>query len=217
MPAARPPFEPLVGRFVTLAPIADADLPALERAIRRPEVFAGGFSGGPSGLPADPNAFAAFVRRSYTPADDGLPFVVRVRGGSDDGTIVGVTKLGDLDLRNESAEIGWTAYDPRVWATAVNPEAKLLLLSLAFGNGFGRVTLKADAVNARSRSAIAKLGARFEGVLRRHQRRPDGTWRDTAVYSILIDEWPDVRAGLDARLDAWGDRPVELTRDAAAG
>jgi hypothetical protein len=53
-------------------------------------------------------------------------------------------------------------------------------------------------------------------VLRRHLRRPDGTWRDTAVYSVLVDEWPGVRAGLEARVDAWGDRPVELVRDAPA-
>lgn len=210
MPARRPPFEPLVGRFVTLTPMTDADVPALERAIRRPEVFAGGFAGGPSGLPADADAFADFARRSYTPASDGLPFAVRLRGGVHDGAIVGATKLGDLDLENESAHIGWTAYDPRVWATAVNPETKLLLLALAFDHGFGRVKLQADAVNARSRAAIERLGARFEGVLRRVQRRPDGSWRDTAVYSILADEWPAVRAGLEGRLAERGDRPVEL-------
>jgi RimJ/RimL family protein N-acetyltransferase len=216
MPAVRPPSVPLVGRFVTVAPFAEDDVPALEVAIRRADVFAGGFAGGPSGLPADATAFAAFVRRSYTPAEDGLPFVVRLRGGPDDGTVVGATKLGDLDLPNESAHVGWTAYDPRVWGTAVNPEVKRLLLGLAFDHGFGRVKLQADAVNARSRAAIERLGARFEGVLRRHMRRPDGTWRDTAVYSVLVDEWPRVREGLDARLAAWGDRPVELSRGARA-
>jgi RimJ/RimL family protein N-acetyltransferase len=210
MPARCPAPAPLVGRFVTLTPMTDADEPELERAIRRPEVFAGGFGGGPSGLPADAAAFAEFFRRSYTPAEDALPFAVRLRGGPDDGTIVGATKLGDLDLENESAHIGWTAYDPRVWGTAVNPETKLLLLGLAFDHGFGRVKLQADAVNARSRAAIERLGARFEGVLRRVQRRPDGSWRDTAVYSILADEWPAVRAGLEARLVGRGDRAVRL-------
>lgn len=216
MPATRPTPAPLVGRAIVLTPMTDADVPALERAIRRPEVFAGGFGGGPSGLPADAEAFASFARRSYTPEVDALPFAVRLRGGPDDGVIVGATKLGDLDLPNESAHIGWTAYDPRVWGTAVNPEAKLLLLDLAFGHGFGRVKLQADARNVRSRAAIEKLGAQFEGVLRRHMRRPDGTWRDTAVYSILVDEWPGVRDALEARVAAWGDRPVELLRDAAA-
>jgi N-acetyltransferase len=87
-----------------------------------------------------------------------------------------------------------------VWGTAVNPEAKLLMLEVAFDSGFGRVKLQADARNARSRAAIAKLGATFEGIVRRDQRRADGTWRDTAVFSILADEWPAVRDGLRARL-----------------
>jgi RimJ/RimL family protein N-acetyltransferase len=217
MPATRPSAAPIVGRTVTLAPMTAADVPALEIAIRRPEVFAGGFGGGPSGLPADAAAFAAFARASYTPEPDALPFAVRLRGGRHDGVVVGATKLGDLDLENESAHLGWTAYDPRVWGTAVNPETKLLVLGLAFDHGFGRVKLQADAVNMRSRAAIEKLGARFEGVLRRHKRRPDGTWRDTAVYSIVVDEWPDVRAGLEERLAAWGDRPVELARGVSAG
>lgn len=217
VPATRPAAQPLVGRAVTLSPMTVADVPALEAAIRRPEVFASGFGGGPSSFPADAEAFATFARRSYTPADDALPFVVRLRGGPDDGAVVGATKLGDLDLPNESAHLGWTAYDPRVWGTVVNPEVKLLVLGLAFDHGFGRVKLQADARNARSRAAIEKLGARFEGVLRRHLARPDGTWRDTAVYSILVDEWPGVRAGLEARLAGWGDRPVELDPRATTG
>ncbi|MFC3276308.1 GNAT family N-acetyltransferase, partial [Agromyces mediolanus] len=72
--------------------------------------------------------------------------------------IVGATKLADFDLPNESTHIGLDGYDPRVWGTAVNPEAKLLLLGLAFANGFGRVKIQADAANARSRGAIEKLG-----------------------------------------------------------
>lgn len=133
-----------------------------------------------------------------------------IEGGTDHGAVVGATKLGRLDLGSESAEVGWTAYDSRVWGTAVNPEAKLLLLGLAFDHGFGRVKIQADAANARSRAAIAKLGARFEGITRRDRRRADGSWRDSAVYSVIIDDWPAVRAGLEARLDAWGDRPVAL-------
>jgi RimJ/RimL family protein N-acetyltransferase len=217
MSATRPTSAPLVGRVVALTPMIDADLPALERAIRRPEVFAGGYGGGPGGLPSDAEAFAAFARASYAPEADALPFAVRLRAGPDDGVVVGATKLGDLDLEHETAHLGWTAYDPRVWGTAVNVETKLLVLGLAFDHGFGRVKLQADAGNTRSRAAIEKLGARFEGVLRRVQRRPDGTWRDTAVYSILADEWPVVRVGLEARLAAWGDRTVALARHTATG
>jgi RimJ/RimL family protein N-acetyltransferase len=210
MTARRPADAPLVGRFLTLDPVTPGDFAELSRAIAKPEVFAGGFAGGPAGLPTDAEAFERFARDAYTPAEDGLPFAVRLRGGADDGAIVGATKLGDLDPANESAHLGWTAYDPRVWGTVVNPETKLLVLGLAFGHGFGRVKIQADAVNARSRAAIEKLGARFEGIARRHKRRADGTWRDTAVYSVLIDEWPAVRAALEERVEAWGDRPVEL-------
>ena len=94
-------------------------------------------------------------------------------------------------------------YGSRWWGTQVNPESKLLLLEHAFETcGFGRVKIQTDVINARSRAAILKLGAVFEGVTRRDVRRPDGTWRDSAVHSILVDEWPTVRAGLLARLGA---------------
>jgi len=208
--ASRPADRPLVGRFISLTPYSEADLPELERALRRPEVFAGGYGGGPAGLPADAEAFASFASGYYAGGPAAMPFTVRLEGGPDHGAIVGATKLGDLDLGSESAHIGWTAYDPRVWGTAVNPEAKLLLLGLAFDHGFGRVKLQADALNDRSRAAILKLGARFEGIARRHKPRADGSWRDSAVYSVTVDDWPAVREGLEARLAAWGDEPVRL-------
>ena len=210
MTASRPADRPLVGRFISLTPYSDADIPELERALRRPEVFAGGYGGGPAGLPDDADAFASFASDYYAGGPAAMPFTVRLEGGPDHGTVVGATKLGDLDLGSESAHIGWTAYDPRVWGTAVNPEAKLLLLGLAFDHGFGRVKLQADARNDRSRAAILKLGAQFEGIARRHKPRADGTWRDSAVYAVTIDDWPAVRAGLEARLAAWGEEPVRL-------
>ena len=118
-----------------------------------------------------------------------------------EGTIVGTSSLGDVDLEREHVHLGWTMYGSRWWGTRVNPEVKLLLLAHAFETcGFGRVRIQTDVVNERSRAAILKLGATFEGVTRRDVRRADGTWRDTAVHSILVDEWPTVRAGLLARL-----------------
>lgn len=210
MTATRPAAEEIVGRFIRLAPFTETDIPALHRALGRPEVFAGGYGGGPAALPADFAAFEAFARGYYVGGPGALPWTIRLHGGPDDGTVVGASKLGDLDPGNETAHIGWTAYDPRVWGTVVNPEAKLLLLGLAFDHGFGRVKIQADALNARSRAAILKLGARFEGIARRHRRRADGSWRDSAVYSVIVDEWPEVRAGLEARLEAWGDRPVSV-------
>jgi RimJ/RimL family protein N-acetyltransferase len=189
----------LDGRFIRLEPFAPEHLPGLWTALGHPEVFAGGYGGGPAGLPADEAAFAQWAPR-YFPHEEGTTYVARLTAGPDEGTIVGTSSLADLDLENEHAHIGWTAWDPRVWAGAVNPEAKLLMLGTAFDHGFGRVKLQADARNERSRAAILKLGATFEGITRRDRRRADGTWRDSAVYSIVIEEWDAVRAGLEARL-----------------
>ena len=89
------------------------------------------------------------------------------------------------------------------WRSAVNTEAKLLLLAHAFEDlGMGRVTWKTDHLNERSQNAIRRLGAQYEGTFRRHRRRPDGTWRDTLWFSMLSDEWPAARARLTERLAA---------------
>lgn len=207
MSAIPPPRAPLVGRFVRLDPLAEDDLPELWRAIGRPEVFAGGYGGGLAGLPADEEAFIAWAP-GYFPHERGNTYVVRVASGPHAGEVVGTSSMADFDEARESAHIGWTAYDPRVWGTQVNVEAKLLMLGALFDGGFGRVKLQADVRNERSRAAIAKLGASFEGIARRDQRRADGSWRDTAIFAVVVEEWPAVRAGLERRLDDWGERPV---------
>jgi RimJ/RimL family protein N-acetyltransferase len=202
MTARRPSPEPLSGSLVTVAPLEQSDLPELYAAIGRPEVFAGGWGGGPAGFRADYGEWAEFVR-GYLRWGSELVYGVR-RASS--GALVGTTTLEVLDLRNESAHIGWTAYAPEVWGTGVNAETKLLVLGHAFAHGFGRVQLQADVLNERSRAAILRLGATFEGVQRRMQQRADGSWRDTAVYSVLADDWPSVRAGLEQRLAAPSNR-----------
>jgi N-acetyltransferase len=119
------------------------------------------------------------------------------------GTLVGTSGLSEADLRNESIHLGGTMYGPRWWSTQVNPESKLLLLAHCFEDcGYGRVKIQTDALNSRSQAAIARLGATREGVLRRHMRREDGSFRDTVVYSMLKDEWPETKARLTARLTA---------------
>jgi len=196
--AQRPGPTVLDGRFVRLEPLTWADLPALYEAIGLPEVFAGGYGGGPAGYRDTLEGFTEFAHSYYDLTSNNV-YTVRLRTGE----LVGTSTLADFDLVNEHTHLGWTAYAPRVWGTAVNPETKLLMLQLAFDSGFGRVKIQADAVNSRSRAAILKLGATFEGIVRRDRLRPDGTWRDSAVYSILVDEWPEVRAGLVARLAAF--------------
>ena len=206
MTATRP-TGPLVGRFIRLDLLTDADVPELFAAIGHPIVFAGGYGGGAAGYTDNLDDFTVFARGYYNTAANNV-YVARLIGGPHDGELVGTSTLADFDETNEHTHIGWTAWDPRVWGTAVNAEAKLLMLGAAFDNGFGRVKIQADAVNTRSRAAIDGIGATFEGVMRRERRRADGTWRDAAIFSILVDEWPAVRAGLDERLEHWGDRPV---------
>lgn len=134
-----------------------------------------------------------------------LPWVVRLRkplGGFASGSVVGTSSYLEVSVADARLEIGSTAYAPGLWGSAVNPETKLLLLEHAFEVlRVGRVQLKTDVRNVRSQQAIARLGATHEGTLRRYQRRADGSLRDTVVFSVTAEEWPDVRTRLCRRLD----------------
>jgi RimJ/RimL family protein N-acetyltransferase len=202
----RPPSATVLGnRVVVLSPASTSDAGDLFAAMDDDRVWAAGYGGGPGGRWAD----VAAVRDALAHAGVGRTgprqaYVVRLAADSElgpAGAVAGTSSLAEWDLANEGVHLGWTAYGPRWWGTAVNPACKLALLTHAFDDcGFGRVKLQTDLINTRSQAAIAKLGATREGVLRRHIRRADGTWRDTVVYSILVDEWPAVRDGLRARL-----------------
>jgi RimJ/RimL family protein N-acetyltransferase len=116
------------------------------------------------------------------------------------GVPIGSTRYLTLRPDHGGLEIGWTWLGKPWWRTGANVETKLLLLTRAFERlGCERVELKCDARNARSRAAMEALPARFEGVHRRQRRLPDG-WRDTAWYSVIRPEWPEVRAALRERL-----------------
>lgn len=117
-----------------------------------------------------------------------------------DGRCQGMTSYIDIDLPNRAVEIGGTYYAPSLRGGVVNPAAKRLMLGHAFDSGMRRVQLNVDAINARSRAAVSKLGATQEGVLRQNRVTWTGRLRDTVVYSILESEWPGVREKLDARL-----------------
>ena len=120
-----------------------------------------------------------------------------------DGVAIGSTRFMELRERDASVEIGWTWLAPAAWGTGVNVEAKLLMLARAFEQaGCVRVELKTDARNERSRAAMAALPAQFEGIHRRHRLLLDGSHRDSAWYSVIDGEWPDVRANLERRLAA---------------
>ncbi|MCA3714936.1 MAG: GNAT family N-acetyltransferase [Phenylobacterium sp.] len=116
---------------------------------------------------------------------------------------VGLTAFLKIDRANAGLEIGLTYYAPEARGGPVNPSAKRLLLGEAFEAGFGRVQFHVDETNARSRAAVLKLGATFEGVQRWDRIVWTGRRRSTAIYSIIATEWPAVRAALDQRLAAF--------------
>ena len=134
------------------------------------------------------------------------PWTVRLAKEYEDKfslSFVGTTSYMETSIRDARTEIGATAYVPKVWGSKVNPETKYLLLKYAFEElGMGRVQLKTDIRNVRSQQAIARLGATYEGILRRYQRRADGSIRDTVLFSITAEDWPKVRARLEERLYA---------------
>jgi len=117
--------------------------------------------------------------------------------------IAGTTRFMSIDLANRKVEIGSTWIAPRWQRTVVNTEAKYLMLRHAFESWRClRVELKTDALNQRSRQAILRLGAKEEGVLRKHMLTWSGRQRDSVYFSILDTEWPEVKARLEARLRA---------------
>ena len=196
MPAKTPVPVTLTGRHIRLEPLTLAHVP---------DLFAAG--GGddevwrwlPADTPRTEDELAAIAAGLLANSPQQLAFAVIDLGT---GRPVGWTTYHEIDTRDERLEIGWTWYGRSVWRTAVNTEAKLLLLTHAFEElGMGRVQWRTDVLNQRSRNAIARLGAQFESIHRRVRLRSDGTWRDNVYYSMLADEWPPARDRLTARLD----------------
>jgi RimJ/RimL family protein N-acetyltransferase len=182
----------LTGRTVRLEPLAAGHHAALERCGAEAEVWRWtGF------LHADPRES---VRRwcatlgSMQAGGEAVAFaIVEVASGE----AVGGTTLFDYSAANRRVEIGHTWLARSAWRTAVNTEAKALLLGHAFETvGCGRVQLKTDARNERSQAAIARIGAVREGVLRSHLVMPDGFVRDSVMFSVVAGEWPGVKERL---------------------
>jgi RimJ/RimL family protein N-acetyltransferase len=147
----------------------------------------------PEGMAADVDE-----RLARQAAGDMLPFVVRRNA---DGAVVGATTFCNLDLAVPRLEVGYTWTAASAQRTGVNAESKLLLLTHAFETvGCLAVEFRTHWHNQQSRAAIARLGAKQDGVLRNHRRMPDGSLRDTVVFSITDAEWPAVRSGLRHRL-----------------
>ena len=185
----------LAGAHVRLVPLSLAQLPALCEVGLDPELWR--LSVTTIATPDDMRGYVAQALE-WQAAGTALPFATTLAA---DGTVVGSTRLANYAPIDRRVEIGWT-WIGRPWQrTAVNTEAKLLLLRHAFETlGCFRVELKTDALNARSRAAILGIGATEEGVLRRHMITDGGRLRDSVYFSILDDEWPAVRERLRERL-----------------
>lgn len=202
--------EPLQGRFVRLEPYAEP----LKDEVR-------------AALDVDPDAWSLFARPGHgehfdawwadadrlASEDRWVNYAVRRLS---DGRVVGTTSFLRVRPEHRGVEIGATVFHPEVRGGVVNPEAKLLMLGHGFACGAVRVEIVTDLRNRRSQAAIAKLGAVREGVLRKHKVTWTGHVRDTVVFSVTDEDWPAVRAGLEARLARWA-APEEPTSPSAVG
>lgn len=195
-----PVFDPqpvlLAGRHVRLEPLTPGHAAALFAAAT-PEVFRYLIIP-PFRTVADAGHYVAEALAAQATGAEVAFATVR----QSDDRVVGTTRFLDIRRPHRGLEIGWTWITPGAQRTAVNTEAKYLMLHQAFeGWGALRVQLKTDANNAQSRAAILRLGASFEGIIRKQMLRPhDGYQRDSAMFSIIESEWPAVKAGLEAKL-----------------
>ncbi len=184
----------LKGEHVTLEPLALAHVDGLAAAAADGELWRLWFTFVPA--PADTRRYVEAALADHA-AGTALPFVVRDASG----TIVGSTRFGCIDPVHRRVELGWTWYAKRVQRTALNTDAKRLLLAHAFDTlDCISVQFYTHWFNHASRAAIARLGAKQDGVLRNHMLMPDGSLRDTVVFSIIASEWPTVKRHLQHRL-----------------
>ena len=186
----------LEGRLVVVEPLSRAHAEGLRLAAADAAVWRW------MTAPAyEPEGFERWLEAALSAAEEGTeaPFAILLR---ESGEPVGSSRYLTLRPEHRGLEIGWTWHARRVWGTGVNVDAKRLLLAHAFDDlGCLRVEFKTDAANERSRAALEALPARFEGVFLKHMLVRDGERRDSAYYAITDDEWPNVRANLERRLE----------------
>ncbi len=184
-------WVPLEGHGIRLEPLSMAHAKGLFAAssLETFRYFAGLQPKGP-----DEEAFKDYIQVSLKAPNTFAYAVIQ------DGRPVGMSSFMDIRHEHSGLEIGMTWISAECRGTRVNPAMKLLMLGHAFACGAIRVQLKMDARNERSRRAVAKLGAVYEGTLRKHMRVGDGFLRDTVMFSILPEEWPEVRSRLENRL-----------------
>jgi N-acetyltransferase len=186
----------LTGRHVILEALAAEHRDGLAAAVADGELWRLWYTS----VPAPEQMEAEIARRLDLQAQGSmLPFAIR---RTDSGALCGMTTYMHIDAANQRLEIGSTWYAKSAQRSAINTEAKLLLLTHAFETlGCIAVEFRTHWMNQQSRAAIARLGAKQDGILRNHQRLADGSYRDTVVFSIIESEWPMVRRHLQFKLE----------------
>jgi RimJ/RimL family protein N-acetyltransferase len=190
----------LPGSLVTLEPLADEHRDGLWEAAQPDEIWTWLARLNKSREYFDAWFAATLATNAAGEGDPTETGAFAVRRNAD-GVLVGSSRYLNVRRWDRVVEVGWTWFNPSAWQTGVNVETKLLMLTNAFETlGCVRVELKTDARNKRSRGAMTRLPAQFEGIMRKHMIVPDVGQRDSAYFSVIDDEWPDVRAALRARL-----------------
>lgn len=192
-------IEPVVlnGRFVRLVPLSPEHLVPLVEIGLDPELWRW-----TAGVVRTPQEMEGYIQSALAEQAQGrsLPFATVDRAS---GRTVGSTRFGNIDRENRRVEIGWTWIGIPWQRTAVNTEAKYLMLRHAFEVwDCLRVEFKTDRLNEQSRRALLRIGAKEEGVMRSHMITATGRVRDSVYYSIIAAEWPEVRNALDYKLRA---------------
>lgn len=191
-------FDPVVleGPTLRLSPLTVADAPDYRRALG-PAADAAEIVAHLTFLPPATDDDAAAIIATALTDPSRIAYAQRLRATDE---LIGTTSFYDVDPPLRALCIGHTWLARPYWRSHVNTEAKLILLTRAFeGLGAERVVWHTDIRNVRSQTAIERLGAQREGVLRHHRIRPDGSWRDTVQFAMIADEWPAVRARLVER------------------
>ena len=188
------------GKYVTLEPLSQGHHDGLVAAASDGELWSLWYTAVPR-----PEQMRAEIDRRLALQESGmmLPFTTRLNDTATGkpGKVVGMTTYMNIDAGLPRLEIGSTWNAASVQGTGTNPDSKRLLLGHAFETlGCVAVEFCTHWMNMQSRDAIARLGAKQDGILRAHRRMPDGSLRDTVVFSIVAAEWPQVRSGLDHRL-----------------
>lgn len=186
----------LTGETVELRPLREADAAALIEAAADGELWILKVTVVPGSTNVD--AYIATALEGER-AGTVMPFAIVVR---ESGRVVGSTRFWKIDRANRKLEIGHTWLAASAQRSSINTEAKYLLLTYAFETlNCVRVQFTTDELNEKSRAAILRLGAKQEGIVRHERIMPDGRKRNSVRFSIIDDEWPQVRKGLEARLD----------------